>query len=100
MIHLDGELDLSAAPTLRSLFQNLLNDGHANLLLDVAQVSFIDSAGLGILVNSYKLARERGGDLKIAHAGPQLRKLFQLTQIDRFFEFYDTREEATQAFDA
>ena len=55
--------------------------------------------GLGILVNAYKLARARGGDIKFAAAVPEVRRLFQITRTDKYLEFHDGLDAARQAFD-
>ncbi len=95
-----GEIDLAVAPELRLLLQGLLEKGQTRLVMDLRAVTFIDSSGLGILVNAYKLAKQLGGNLKFANASPEVRKLFQITRTDKYLEFYDSAETAEMAFDA
>ena len=73
--------------------------GLKNYLIDLKQVDFLDSAGLGTLIAVLKRAMEQGGDLKIANLQKKPRMVFEITRAYKVFKIYDTVEEALRAFD-
>jgi len=83
-----GRLDAITAPQIKSRLKDLVAAGHRQLVVDLVNVSFIDSSGLSALVSGFKAAREVGGTLKLAGLNEQTRIAFQLSRLDRVFEFY------------
>ena len=98
VIVLEGELDVSSAPTLKELMQKLIDEGKRQFLMDLGKVDFIDSSGLGIFVNAYKRIRSAGGEMKFLKPQEPVRKVFSLTQTDKVFPIYETLEEALRSF--
>jgi anti-sigma B factor antagonist len=86
MVH--GRLDAVTAPQLKTRLKGLVAEGHRQLVVDLVDVSFIDSSGLSALVSGFKAAREVGGTLKLAGLNEQTRLAFRLSRLDRVFEFY------------
>jgi anti-sigma B factor antagonist len=84
--------------TFKRTITRLLEEGHVNLLVDLAAVGFLDSSGLGALVRALTLAQKEGGQAKLLHAGPQIRKLLQMTKLDSVFEIHDDLEAAVSSF--
>ncbi len=70
-----------------------------NYVIDLAQVDFMDSAGLGTLIAVLKRVSERGGDMKIANLRKKPRMVFEITRAYKVFEIYDTVEDALRGFD-
>ena len=70
-----------------------------NYVMDLEQVDFMDSAGLGTLIAVLKRITERGGDMKIACLQKKPRMVFEITRAYRVFEIYDTLAEALEKFD-
>lgn len=85
-----GELDLSTAEELRSAVEARL-DGEtvAEVVLDMASVSFIDSSGLNTLIAVQRSVRERGGRLVVRAPSRTVRRLFEITAIDRVITVED-----------
>ena len=83
--------------SLRILVKDLLTKSR-QLVLELGEVAFIDSGGLGALVGLYSSARTAGGDIKLANLSPRVRDLLQLTRLYSAFEVFDTAEEAAAAF--
>jgi anti-sigma B factor antagonist len=77
-----GDIDMSTVPGLRERLLGLADGGHP-LIIDLNQVTFIDSAGLGVLVRVARRAEEHGGSLHAVCSRPQIRKLLWLTGVDR-----------------
>jgi anti-anti-sigma factor len=76
---LTGELDIATAPVLDAALDQAEAGSAAQILLDLAAVPFIDSSGLRTLIRAADRAAANGGRLAIAGAGPQARRLFELS---------------------
>jgi len=85
LVRLQGRLDAAAAPGLLARLNGAISEGRTLFVVDLADVSFIDSTGLGVLVSGLKAARRADGDLRLAAPSPQVRKLLRLTTLDRVF---------------
>ncbi len=70
-----------------------------NYVIDLEQVDFMDSAGLGTLIAVLKRVTERGGDMKIANLQKKPRMVFEITRAYKVFEIYETVEDALKNFD-
>jgi len=89
-------LDAAAAPELRRLLAVGEHVGHARVVLDLSQVEFIDSTGLGVLVSILKQMAPKGR-IAVVGAGPAPTRLFQVTRLDTLFILCATAEEAEAA---
>lgn len=89
VVHLLGRLNMVSAPKLRAAVVKAVTDGHARLVIDLSDVEFIDSSGLGALVSGLKTTRQAGGDLRIAAPNEQVRLVLQLTNVERVLTTYD-----------
>jgi anti-sigma B factor antagonist len=69
-----------------------------NVVLNLANVSYIDSGGLGTLVGVYSSARASGADIKLTGLGQRLRDVLQITKLATVFEVYETEPQAVAAF--
>lgn len=83
VLWLSGELDMATAPELRQAIVEAIADGATELVLDLSEVSFCDSVGLGIIVGGLKRARSRGGDLRLRAVPERLGETLALTGLDR-----------------
>ncbi len=81
---LQGRLNMASAGRLREAVNTAVAAGNTRITVDLADVEFMDSSGLGALVSGLKVARQAGGDLRIAAPNEQVRLVLQLTNIDRF----------------
>ena len=86
-------LDARSAKDFRDDLDGVITDG-TKILLDMSNVEFVDSAGLGTIVASLKRLRASGGDITICCVHKTVRALFELVRMHRLVEIYDTREEA------
>jgi len=94
VVRLSGRLDLVSATEVRQVLSRAVSDGRRWLVVDLGDVSFIDSSGLGALIGGLKAARRAGGDLRIARPTEQARIVLQLTNLERVLKPYSTVEEA------
>jgi anti-sigma B factor antagonist len=87
-----------AESTFKKTVTRLLEEGHTRLLVDLSGVGFLDSSGLGALVRALTQSQKEGGQTKLLRAGPQIRKLLQMTKLDSVFEIHDDMEAAVSSF--
>ena len=84
--------------TFKKTVTALLEEGRVNLLVDLSNVGFLDSSGLGALVRALTQSQKEGGQTKLLNAGPQVRKLLQMTKLDSVFELHSDLEAAVSSF--
>ena len=94
-----GELDVSSAPRLRQELVRAVadSDGPPRIVVDLAGVDFLDSTGLGVLLGGLKRARAQGGELVLARAEPQVRKVFEVTRVVEILPIHDELDAAVAA---
>ena len=83
---------------LRETIQRLLGDGQKQILLNLGDVAFIDSAGIGELVSAFISARNRGGELKLLKLTRRVRDVVQITKLYTVFDIRDDEAEAVKSF--
>ncbi len=99
IITVGGDLVIGEAEAnFKKTVTRLLEDGRVNLLIDLSSVGFLDSSGLGALVRALTNAQKEGGQTKLLNAGPQIRKLLQMTKLDSVFEIHEDMEAAVSSF--
>lgn len=97
VIQLAGELDAYTAARFKEVMVDAIEDGGENLIVSMADVEYIDSSGLGALVGGLKRVSERRGKIVILSAQPQVRKVFEITGLERVFPLFDDEDEAVAA---
>ena len=83
---------------LKDKVQSLIHQGQKNLLVDLSGVSYVDSAGLGELVQAYATTKNRGGALKLLNVTKRLRDLLVVTKLLTVFDTYDNEAAALASF--
>ncbi len=84
--------------SLRSKLKHLLNAGHHQIILNLAEVTYLDSVGLSSLVAGYTSARNAGGDLKLLHLPRGVHQLLQITRLSTVFEIFEDLGTAVESF--
>lgn len=90
----EPRVDAHNSDALKERFQKLLESGEKRLLVDLSQVRFIDSSGLGALLSGYKNANLHQGTLALSGLQPRVKEMFELTRLNRVFEVYSSVDEA------
>lgn len=83
---------------LRQLFEEAARDGAPQVVFNMADVPYLDSAGLGSLVNGLKQLQERGGDLRLAALQDRVRDLLEVTHLNRALKAFNAEAEAAASF--
>ncbi len=103
VLELQGCFDSHSSRHLRQQFEQLAQDATPAetapqvWLLDLSQVSSIDSSGLSTLIAGFKLARQRGCSLLLCAPSAPVRMVFEIAQLDRVFPIYDSQAAALDA---
>jgi anti-anti-sigma factor len=84
--------------TMKETLDTLLEQGNTTVLLNLKQLTFVDSCGLGVLVNAFKQVKAGQGKLGLFGVQPYVQKLVELTKLNRVLSIYDTEEAALEAF--
>jgi anti-sigma B factor antagonist len=96
---LEGDADLHGAPDLRDRLAEEISNGAERIVVDLSGVSFIDSMALGVLLGARHRLRVLNGDLRLVVGSPDLRRIFELSLLDRVFAVDRTRGEALASFE-
>ncbi len=99
LLALAGDFDLHACPEFERRVLEALGRGASELLIDLTEVSFIDSTTIGILMRTRKRLAPLGGRVLVVTADRNILRLFEITALDRMFEIYSTRREALEDVD-
>jgi anti-sigma B factor antagonist len=97
---LAGRLDARNAQTIKETLKQLIDGGIVYLVVDLAQVPFIDSAGLAALVSALKSTRRVGGNVLLSGIQPQARTVLSLTMLDQVFTIHPSVEAAVNSLGA
>jgi anti-sigma B factor antagonist len=89
-----GRLDVESALDLRERMKTLVDGGVSQIVIDLGDVSFVDSTGLGAIISGLKRTRQVGGDLRIARPTREVLTVLELTSLDRVLRPYGSLEEA------
>jgi anti-sigma B factor antagonist len=95
-----GELHMSTAPTFGAHAREVLKDGPRCVVVDLSAVQFIDSTGLGVLLNLLREVERQGGEMVVVSANPTVLRLFAITGTDATLDVRPTRAAALQAVGA
>lgn len=102
IITVTGDITLNKGGdvVLRDKVRSLLQQGRTKLLLDLGAVSYVDSAGLGELVQAYATAKNKGGSLKLLRPAKRLKDLLTITKLVTVFDTYETEADGIASFSA
>ncbi len=94
----EERLDAHNADFLKKELGRLFEAGKTGVVVDLKEVRFVDSSGLGALVSGFKNASARQASLKLTGLQSQVKSMFELTRLHRVFDIYSTIDEAMAAF--
>jgi len=94
----EERLDAHNSDELKAELNRLFDSGIKDLLIDLKEVRFIDSSGLGVLVSGFKNAASRQGSLKLSGLQSQVKSMFELTRLHRVFDIFQTVDDALESY--
>ena len=93
VVHLHGPIDVSRAMELRDLLGAQIDSPAARVLLDLSDVTLIDSSGIGILVTAHRRADGQGARFGLAGAAGTVARVFEMTRTNKLLSLYETVDE-------
>lgn len=94
VFELSGGLDIATSPTVRAALLEASQRGDHRLIVDLSNVDFLDSTGLGALIGAQRRAKEFGGDVRLVVGEGQIARLLRITGLLKVFGVYPTLEDA------
>ncbi|MEO6350481.1 MAG: STAS domain-containing protein [Candidatus Limnocylindrales bacterium] len=99
ILRLKGRLELDDGDViLRNHVDGLMAQGHVNVVLDLTDVTRMDSAGIGMLVGKYMTVKNRGGMLRLLHLTERTSRLLHVTRLETVFEIFEDEDAALKSF--
>ena len=99
VVDISGRIELGEeSAAVRDLVSKLLSNGHKQILLNLGDVNYIDSSGLGVLVSSFTSARKQGGELKLLNLTDRVTDLMQMTKLYTIFDVREDEAVAVKSF--
>lgn len=96
LVTIRGDVDVYTAPGLRDHLDHLIVTGHHHLVIDLEQVPFMDSTGLGVLVGRLKRTRLQEGSLRLVCTVPRILRVFEITGLNQVLSVYADAGEALE----
>jgi anti-sigma B factor antagonist len=94
VLQLAGEIDVYTAPQFREAVNAILNTGQKHLIIEMSQVSYMDSSGFGTLLSATKRLRPSGGAVTLVNVNRAIERILRITRLDTIFQTYDNVEAA------
>lgn len=98
ILKLEGRLDAASAKEIKSKINELVKYDRIKIVMDLSEINFIDSTGLGCMVSCLRTVSQKGGDIKITGLQTQVRAVFELTRLHRIFQIFDDTDTAIKNF--
>jgi anti-sigma B factor antagonist len=99
VLTLDGRLVLEDGDTLlRDRVNDLIGRGRLKVVLNLKDVTYIDSCGIGVLIAKLVSLRNKGGDLKLVHLSPRSYRVLEICKLEEVFECFEAEESAVASF--
>jgi anti-sigma B factor antagonist len=98
VLDLRGYLDAHTAPELEKAFQKQLEDDRYNIVVNFSELSYISSAGLGVLMQFIEDVRRNDGDIKLSNMSSRVYNVFDLLGFPMLYEIFDLEEDAVKKF--
>lgn len=99
VVEAGGELDLYSAPELKARIWNAIDAGKTRLIMDLTEVTFIDSTGLSVLVAAVKRIRPADGTVALVVKDYDIERLLELTGLDGRFQIFRSRDDAVESLE-
>ena len=98
LINVSGRLDQNQTPELEAQLDALLEEGHNRLIVDLSQVTYINSGGLRCLVTAWRKARRQGGNVLLSGLKARVHEVFTMVGFDKVFDVYPTQQAAEKVW--
>jgi anti-sigma B factor antagonist len=97
LVEVSGWIEIGSAPRLRDTLISVIDEGHVHVVIDLSEVAFLDSTGLGVIVGLLHRLRSHNGSLALAGASERVYKVFHTTQLTKVLTITETVDDAIAA---
>jgi anti-sigma B factor antagonist len=97
VLAITGEADMLVASELQDRLREVVDDGLSAVVIDLTGATFVDSTALGVLLGAMKRQRARGGRFRVVAPRTEIRRIFEMTLLDRVFDLDLSRQDALAA---
>ena len=94
IVALKGEIDLHTCAEMRDTLRELIEKGHHQIVINLAEVPYLDSAALGVMVDAVRRVREHEGAISLVSTTPFVRRAFEITRLVKIFQLYESNDAA------
>ncbi len=98
IIDILGEIDLYNSPKIKDVLSENVKNNHKNVIINLGDVTYIDSSGIGTLIFCRTFLNQNSGSLKIIKVKDSVKRIFELTKLNSFFTIFDSESEAINSF--
>jgi anti-sigma B factor antagonist len=98
VFRMTGDIDINTSPEVKKSFDRVIADKKDKIIINLKDVSYVDSSGLATLVEILKNLRTYGGKLKLTNLSAKVRGLFEITRLDKLFDISEEEAEAFNSF--
>ena len=98
VLDMQGRLVLDETDFFRRRIEDLIRESRVKIVLNLKGVTYIDSAGVGMMVGKYLSVRRQGGDVKLLHLSARSTRVMTITKLTTVFESFESEEQAVRSF--
>ncbi|MGM0599007.1 MAG: STAS domain-containing protein [Candidatus Rifleibacteriota bacterium] len=98
VIEVQGEITFDNSDELKTEIDKHVEQNHTRLIIDLAGLKYMSSAGMGVLVHGMKKTRAKEGDLRLINLGAKMKRVFIITQFTHRFKVFDNLDQALNSF--
>lgn len=96
ILKIKGDVDLYSSPQVRKQIINLVSKKNTSLLVDFAEITYMDSSGVATLVEALQMTNRNGGKLRLFNMKQVIRDVFELSRLDKVFDIYENEQKALE----
>ena len=94
IIDLGGEIDIYSSINLKIKVIDLIDLGNYKIIINMEDITYIDSSGLNVLITIYKRIKKEKGEFRIVNISPEIKRVLGMTRLDKSFDIYEDEESA------
>lgn len=98
ILSIDGDIEFDDSIQLNETFNTIIKQDSSKIVLDLKGCNYIDSSGLGALVEGLKATQKANGDLRLCHLNEDFQEILMMTRIIKYFQVFDSLEDAIKSF--
>ena len=97
VLDVTGEIDVYTAPQFKEAVNTIIATGQKHLIIDMGNVTYMDSSGFGVLLSATKRLRPEGGTINLVRCNTVIGRVLKITRLDTVFATYDNMDDALKA---